>query len=165
MIGVWIRSNRGAVVLVDREDQDLADYTWYVGRKGDFLAFPRNGVNHLSLHRVICTRVHGDGGEGLADPANRDRTDNRRENLRWLTPTESNWNRGPARNNAAGFKGVYIRKNCTRKRFAALIEVKGKPIHLGGYTTAEAAARAYDVAARRYGGAFAYLNFPEAVGA
>ena len=162
MIGVWIRANTGAGVLIDRLDQDLADYKWYVGRKGDFLAFPRrNGVNHLSLHRVICTRVHGDGGNKLADHVNRDRTDNRRQNLRWLTMTQSNWNRGPSRKNVVGYKGVYIQKNCTRKRFGALIEVDGKSIHLGGYTTAEAAARAYDDAARSFVGEFAYVNFPD----
>ena len=54
------------------------------------------------------------------------------------------------------FKGVFKRPN---GKFASAIRVNGKLIWLGTFETEEDAAHAYDIAAIKYFGEFAYLNF------
>ena len=161
-LGIWIRAKRGQCCLIDREDQDLAEFTWYIGRKGDFLAFPAGYQkrprtrSHLSLHRVICERVHGPLAGRLADHINRDRTDNRRENLRWCSAEQSNQNRR-GMGTISGYKGVFV-QNCKKNPYKVTLEVNGRTVALGGFPTAIDAARAYDVAARRFHGEFAVIN-------
>lgn len=57
----------------------------------------------------------------------------------------------------SGYRGVYYRKG----RWAAIISVAGKPVHIGTYDTREEAARAWDARARGLRGADALLNFPD----
>lgn len=57
------------------------------------------------------------------------------------------------------YRGVYF--PTSKQRWAARIQVKGKGIHLGYHDSEQEAARAYDVAARKYHGDRAFLNFPE----
>jgi hypothetical protein len=59
---------------------------------------------------------------------------------------------------ASKYKGV-----CPTNRnrpWQARIKVNGKTINLGTYKTEIEAAKAYDVAAKKYHGEFANLNFP-----
>ncbi len=85
------------------------------------------------------------------DHINGDARDNRRENLRLSSPRQNSWNKRPK---AGKFKGVFAR----RKRFVARIKVGSKIINLGGFATAHEAADAYDAAAAKYFGEFAWLN-------
>lgn len=57
----------------------------------------------------------------------------------------------------SGYRGVYRR----RSRWAAIIAVAGKPVHIGTYDTREEAARAWDRRARELRGPGALVNFPE----
>ncbi len=57
------------------------------------------------------------------------------------------------------FKGVEWRSRPAPWR--ARLRSGGKRIYLGCFPTEEAAARAYDEAAKRFFGEFAWLNFPE----
>jgi hypothetical protein len=90
------------------------------------------------------------------DHKNRDTLDNRRSNLREGTHKQNVANSGPRNTNKCGFKGVYT----ARGRWYSTIRVDSKSISLGGYGSAKEAAIAYDEAALRYFGEFAYLNFP-----
>jgi hypothetical protein len=80
-------------------------------------------------------------------------------NLRTATNAQNAINRGPQSNNTTGYKGVYLRKS--NGRYMAKIRVKQYLISLGTYSTPEEAAYAYDEAAFKYFGKFAYLNFPK----
>jgi AP2-like factor (euAP2 lineage) len=57
---------------------------------------------------------------------------------------------------SSDFRGVSFSKN--NKKWRAGIEVKGKSINLGHFTTEEAAAKAYNEAAKKYFGEIAYQN-------
>ena len=93
----------------------------------------------------------------MVDHSNRVRTDNRADNLRFVTRAQNNHNSRPR--TSVGYKGVYYKAKTAR--WTARIQLDGKTNHLGTFSTSADAARAYDVAARRRYGAMACLNFPD----
>lgn len=95
----------------------------------------------------------------MIDHINRQPLDNRAENLRFLSAQGSTQNRGFFKNNTSGFKGVWYETNISKWR--AGITVGYKKIKLGSFATPEAAAEAYDQAAKEHFGELAVLNFPE----
>lgn len=106
------------------------------------------------MHRLILPP-----GPGLeVDHINRDRFDNRRSNLRIAEKWQQNANSGLHADNTSGFRGVSHSKG---GRWRAYIGVDGRTVHLGVFTSREAAALAYDHAALNHFGEFATLNFPE----
>lgn len=94
----------------------------------------------------------------FVDHINRDRSDNRRSNLRLCSLAENNRNGSIRSNNNSGFKGVSWDK--ARGKWQAGIGLNGTRKALGRFDSAEDAARAYDAAALANYGEFAALNFP-----
>lgn len=83
-----------------------------------------------------------------------DGTNNRWHNLRPATPSQNRYNtRG--RGAASGYKGVIK----VGGAFQARMVFEGRYLDLGQFSTAEEAARAYDVACRQKHGDFARPNF------
>ena len=156
---VEVPISRGMVALVDDQDLELVSrYSWTA--KLDHLVWyatthARHSDNRryvLLMHRLILpgvARIDHRNGNGL---------DNRRENLRPCTVRQNTRNQRPHTNSSSRFLGV-----CWHKRdgvWQAAIKPDGKNIHLGSFRSETDAARAYDVAASRYYGEFARLNFP-----
>ena len=90
----------------------------------------------------------------MRDHINRNGLDNRRANLRFVTPQENSWNSKPK--SSQPYKGVSARDG----RWIARIGYNGA-IYLGRFDSAEEAARAYDAKACELRGEYAYLNFPK----
>jgi hypothetical protein len=67
------------------------------------------------------------------------RTDNRLENLRFVTQQENNRNSSLNKNNTSGLKGVSFHKN--RNKWCAHIAINGKKINLGYFMNIEDAKR------------------------
>jgi hypothetical protein len=93
-----------------------------------------------------------DGWE--VDHRNGDRTDNRRCNLRLCDKSQNIGNSKIRVDNTSGFKGVIKLGNS----WVAKIHFSNKDIHIGCYRTSEDAAYAYNQAALKYFGEFAFLN-------
>jgi hypothetical protein len=113
----------------------------------------------IYLHRLIVFGKDLKKSKHMVDHINRNRLDNRRDNLRMCTPNQN------AANNPSHkkkYKGVVdVRKRNLKKGFAAYIGTNGNNKNLGYYLTAEEAALAYDREAKKLWGEFAWLNFPE----
>lgn len=106
------------------------------------------------IHRIVW-KMHFDSDPHQVDHINGNRSDNRIENLREAVGSQNNWS---SRRNTSvtGFKGVTRASRSTR--FEARIKAHGKQRHLGTYSTANDAARAYDAAAVEMHGSFAVTN-------
>lgn len=90
-------------------------------------------------HRIAWLIHYGEFPQDEIDHINRNRTDNRIENLRVVTSGKNSTNTGMYKNNTSGVKGVYW--NSQKKRWHAQINVDGKPRSLGLFSDLDSAAR------------------------
>lgn len=99
----------------------------------------------LSAHRVAWALYYGAWPAMFLDHKNRDRSDNRIENLRECTHAENMRNRPKANSNKTGFKGVCEESG----RFRACIAINNKKVRLGSFRSPEDASLAYQRAAKQ----------------
>lgn len=104
------------------------------------------------VHHLVWIWHHDEHVEEI-DHRNRIRHDNRIDNLR---PCDHQPNCGNSRPRVHKYKGVTFCK--LTGRWKAQIGVNYKNVNLGRYDTMEQAALAYNAAAIRHFGEFAYLN-------
>lgn len=104
--------------------------------------------------RLAWFFVHGSLPQGLVDHRNGNKSDDRIDNLREATRSQNTANSRPRRNSKSGFKGVHFRHDLGR--WQAQIKAGGTAHHLGYFATAKAASRAYDAAAIKHFGEFAF---------
>ena len=149
-------------VSIDTEDWDkIKQYRWgvsfedkinnyyiktvYPGEKGQRI--------NAQLHRLIL---------GLTDikievdHIDHNTLNNTKKNLRSCAHTKNVQNKRIYKNNTRGFKGVHW--NERSKKWVSRIQCNGKRIALGYFKNINDAARAYNAAALKYHGEFAYLN-------
>lgn len=106
----------------------------------------------IYLHNLVLIPSEGK----IIDHISRDSLDNRRCNLRECTKKENSRNASLDKNNTSGYKGVSWRKDSNKWR--ARIRVDNKLIMLGNFKDKKDAAKAYNEAAKKYFGEYAYLN-------
>ena len=155
--------NDGVWTIVSPEDYyRVRQYNWGIsGNDREFYAVRNIKVGPgktkmVSLHREIMKVPKG----MQVDHRNHNTLDNRRSNLRPARRCDNIHNRRKRRTKTISpYMGVHIDRET--ERYVARIGNEGKRIWLGSYATEEAAARAYDEAARKFHGEFARLNFPE----
>jgi hypothetical protein len=155
----YIPLTRGSVALVDDEDYDfLMQWKWVESRgyaiRRPYMGKKPNGQSRwgktIMMHRVINSTP-----EGLdTDHINRDTLDNRRQNLRSATVSQNMGNQRPQIGKTSSYKGVYLDRGMWR----AAIQCNKKGKKLGYFLTEEAAAIAYNEAAKKLFGEFARLN-------
>ena len=111
----------------------------------------RIGGRSYGAHRLAWQFVTGAWPEQEIDHINRDRMDNRWDNLRVATTSQNHAN-NTRKVGKYGFKGV---STATRSRWLAKIRVYGRLHHLGSFDTKEEAHAAYCRAAKEHFGEFA----------
>ncbi len=157
---VKVPLTRGCLAIVDECDaRDVLRFKWYAtpGRRAGVMYAARTFGGRKSKRTITMQKFIT--GYAMTDHINGDGLDNRRCNLRPASPAENHHNVFMYPNNTTGFKGVSFDKQTLR--WAANIKVDGVQIWLGRHDSPEAAALAYDNAAREHHGEFARLNFPK----
>ncbi len=152
-----IELTEGRSALVSDEDFDqLSAFSWHVSGGYAVTNVPSTGTHRytlLGMHRVIARAQKGQ----QVDHINGNRLDNRRENLRLCVDQENARNRRVPEHSSV-YKGVSWRKR--ERLWSSRIMVDGKSLWLGTFDQEATAAAIYDLAARKYFGAFAVCNFP-----
>jgi hypothetical protein len=136
---------RRQVAIVDAADYEwLSQWRWYaqwaICTKSFYAARgeSRGKPQMFLMHRVILGLEKGDGF--LVDHINRNTLDNRRCNLRIVTPSQNRMNSKVRSDSATGFKGVSRTK---AGKFQAQRKVNGVNVYLGTRDTAQEAAILY----------------------
>lgn len=111
-----------------------------------------SGFTYLA-HRLAWFYVYGVWPEEELDHIDRNRANNRIENLRHATRADNCRNKPVSRSSKTGVKGVWPHKN----RFRAEIHFDGKQRDLGVYDTVDEARAVYEAAARKIHGDFAVV--------
>ena len=99
------------------------------------------GRKRYLAHRLAWLWVHNEWPVYNLDHANRIKTDNRIENLRYLTPSQQNQNTNISSLNVSGYRGVSW--DSTVKRWRARIRVNNKKFSLGYFDDPFEAYQAY----------------------
>ena len=140
-----------SIVLFDTEDYpSVSKKQWSVGTHGYVTSGA--GADQVLMHRFIMNL--SDTGMSI-DHINRNKTDNRKSNLRICSVAENSRNRTSQSNSKTGMKGVC---KIADGRFQSQIVIDGKPLYLGIYSSAEEAARVYDTVHTLTSGGFACPN-------
>jgi hypothetical protein len=151
---------QGKVAIVDDEDfEKVSQYKWsYIGGYAKRAVVREDGKRILyPLHRFIMS-IPPDS-KFMVDHTNFDRLDNRKQNLRICTKGQNNYNHRPKDRlgkSTSKYKGVSYKHDMHKWR--ARIAVNGKEYNLGYYYTENEAAMAYNEAASKFFGEFAWLN-------
>lgn len=145
---------QGKFAIVDAEDFDfLMQWKWHFNSSYAKRCVKAIGGGYRKewMHRVINKTP--DGFE--TDHINGNRLDNRKCNLRTATVNQNQHNQRKHIDNRSGYKGVAWHKR--RDKWIARIILNKKSRHLGYFSTAEAAHKAYRIAAKELYGDFARM--------
>jgi len=143
----------GQVALVDDDLYGtLSKHKWHVSAGG----YARATINKKKtyMHRVVMNAAKGQVVDHIQSDA---KLDNRRENLRIVTPAQNVRNTRVRRDSSTGFKGVSFR----RGKWSAYITHQGTRYALGAYDNLKTAALVYDCACRKLFGEFCQPNLSD----
>ena len=134
--------------LISKEDYDkISKHRWNVDSRG----YWRDSCTGELLHRFILNLADR-GKDVYVDHINHNKSDNRRENLRIVTPHQNAINTSTSNRNTTGILGVRIDE---RNKWESRLCVNGKNMRLGRFNTKEEAIIARLKAEKYYLGEFA----------
>ena len=148
-------NGRGKFALVDDGDYEKVNkYKWYLSSRG-YVVRTRvvaEGKGSMRIHRFLMNCPVNK----MVNYKDMDTLNNQKSNLRLCTRAQNSYTRGLQKSNTSGYKGVTWSKQS--KKWRAVIEYQKKKIHLGVFEKIEDARDAYNSAASKYHGEFAWLN-------
>ncbi len=161
---------QGKYAIVDTEDYDyLMQWKWYTASSPHTYYARRNipipatdtlpyKQKIIAMHQVVVINpLHVEH----FDHKNHYGLDNRKSNVRPCSCSENQHNQRRRSGGASKYKGVFRISEAAgnkRKKWQAIIRHNKRNIYLGYYYTEQQAAKAYDEAAIRLFGEFAYTN-------
>ena len=133
--------------LIDIEDVDkIKAHKWFLGKDG-YVRCKSKDLN-IKLHQYIL----GEKSGFIIDHINRNKLDNRKENLRYATLSQNGMNKSIQSNNTSGYVGVGFRND--RNKWYSFIQVNRKHINLGVFVNLKDAIKARMDAEIKYFGEY-----------
>lgn len=164
-LGSFVVENSRYRVLLSECDVDLVlDYPggWYlrksVNTSGRARHYLRTSKEMIMLHVMLMSRPDG----MTVDHINGNSLDNRRENLRVVSPRDNCKNNRGNPDSTSRFVGVWWHRR-NHKWIAEIKDHDCRKLYLGSFLEEEDAALIRDAAAYRLHGEMAHLNFPDIV--
>lgn len=158
--GEHIFKIKGITFVIDQEDIEIvARFKWHTVN-GYAHTWMNIGDKRTSvyMHRLLMGLISKkyDPKKNEVDHKNRNRGDNRKDNLRLVSTSTNGQNRGKIHGTSSRFKGVSFFKSTGL--WGSAISKDKKRKHLGSFKSEEDAARAYNNAAIELYGKDASLN-------
>lgn len=153
-----IKLTNGMVALVDDEDyEQLNKYKWHAMKAGNRGLFYVTRMQAIEMpHQILGLCVDY---RQIIDHINRNLLDNRKSNLRIVTPSQAQMHRRKIMGFSSQYKGVYWAKS--DEKWRAHIKKNGLSYYLGRFDNEIDAACAYDEAAKKLFGEYSRLNFDD----
>lgn len=153
----YIPLTRGMEAIIDSCDAHLVEgWNWCAipaPDRDDLWYAYSAGNRKMRLHQFLL----GKPPPGhIIDHRDRNGLNCRRSNMRFVTRAQNSQNKRRPQIGGGKYKGVTQRGT----RWRARIVINGKRTHLGYFPSEYDAAIAYDIAAKKYFGEHAFLNFP-----
>jgi len=126
---------KNGYAIINQQDKWVEHYFWHKTSSG--YAAARIEGRLIMMHRFLLSEPAG----GEVDHINRNKLDNRRQNLRIVDRSQNAVNTGIRNTNTSGYKGVSWSK--AARKYEAHITHKGIKYYLGVYTSATEAHQAY----------------------
>lgn len=162
ILSVPLRGSEKVALLSKADYAYFSTFEWSLSENGYAVRYayvadgsPKGRLAPIYMHRAIMQSPPGDV---VVDHINRDRLDNRRENLRLVSKAVNNINRNVK--TGGRFIGICLDRERSKKPWIAQIQKGGTARRIGRYATEEEAAWAYDTVAREIHG-LCHLNFPD----
>jgi hypothetical protein len=130
------------IAIIDLEDvENVSLYKWHSSPKTKYVQSSKTKNRPmLHLHHLVMNFNKSENKNLMVDHINRDRMDNRKENLRIVNFTENAINKGTQSNNTSGYPGIHFGKE--RQKWEASVKLNKRKIHLGRFDTLEEAVQA-----------------------
>jgi hypothetical protein len=140
---LWTNNTNQEVLFSLQDAKSILKHTWFIGKRG----YPSTNINGktTTMHVFLGLKNH--------DHGNRNKLDNRRENLRPCTQQENVRNGSLRQNNTSGFTGVSWSKS--KNKWVAYITVDQVRIGLGLFDNKKDAIKTRLRAEQKYFGEFA----------
>lgn len=139
-------TNSGVEFYVDVEDLDtVLCRSWYISNRG-YVASSKTHGGVVYLHKLLVNAKDNE----IVDHIDRNKLNNRKENLRACTLRENRFNKSKRSDNTSGFTGVAW--NQRAKMWQSYIAKDHKMIHLGSYKSyADAVWARYNAEVKHFG--------------
>ena len=125
----YIKLATGQQAIVDDDDFERVNhFKWYFLPGNQTEGGYAYNHNAILMHRFILNAPKG----LYVDHINRNKLDNRKENLRLVTPLQSHFNTKMSSRNTSGYRGVTFHKE--KQKWMAQLHI-GKMIFLGYFGT------------------------------
>ena len=148
-----IKLTKGFTAQVDDEDFEyLNQCKWNTCLTKTGHIYAGRTLKTILMHRIIMSAPT----DKQVDHIDHNGLNNQKSNLRLCTNAQNSMNRIPY--GTSKYLGVYKVKN-RKSSFMSQIKVNGVHKYLGCFKNEIDAAKSYDIAAKKYNGEFANLNF------